>query len=80
MQALKSCERASPRGSLCSLSRDVRPALVQYDLVYLAGGILHESDLRVRDLEEEIGLRLREKLKLSLSCCLPEECVAFPGH
>ena len=77
---LPAIDLASPRRSLNSPSRDVRPALMQYDRVYLAGGVPHESDLRVRNLEEEIGLGFGEKLKLCLPCCLPEECVAFPGH
>ena len=50
---------------------------MQHDSVHFSRSILHERDLCVHDLEEEIGFRLGEKLDLSLPGCLAEKRVAF---
>src|SRR5512138_1067850 len=66
------------RTLLHSHSRNVRATLMQNQLIHLAARVLHETHLRIHDLEKELSLRLREERKFRLIRCLKEKCRAFP--
>src|SRR5512141_2194042 len=65
---------------LHSQSRDVRPALMQHELVHLPVRILDEGELCIDNLQEELQLGFRENRKLRLVCRLDEQRCALAGY